>query len=163
MLWFLQCINMSPQDITSLSKALEARWKGKDSIYNTQSGKKSRFCQKRAKNKRVKESESQICECVRSTLYWNSLSTSGKDGLLASLFGQDGSRFVLSFWVVSQLWRAGGDWTLEDRLLQVIEHRCVLFSEEGQGCTTLTSTTCATNTMDVVCKREKRNNVYFSE
>lgn len=82
----------------------------------------------------------------------------GKNGLLASLLGQDGSRFMLSIWMVSQLWRAGGDGTLEDGLLQVVKHRRVLFSEESHGYTTLTSTTRTTNTMDVVCKRRKCNN-----
>lgn len=82
---------------------------------------------------------------------------SGKDGLLSSLFGQDGSRFVLSVRVVGQLWRAGGHRALEDGLLQVVEHRRVLFSEESHGHTTLTSTTRTTDTMDVVCmERRKR-------
>lgn len=83
-------------------------------------------------------------------------SESGEDGLLASLLGQDGSRFVLSVWVVGQLWRAGGDRALEDGLFQVVKHCTVLFSEESHGHTTLTSATRTTNTMDVVCRRWRR-------
>lgn len=76
---------------------------------------------------------------------------SGKDGLLASLLGQDGSRFVLSVRVVGQLWRAGGHRALKDGLLQIVEHSRVLLSEERHGHTTLTGTTRTTDTMDVVC------------
>lgn len=79
-----------------------------------------------------------------------------KDGLLASLLSEDGSRFVLSIWVVCQLRGAGGDGALEDGLLQVVKHRRVLFSEESHGHTTLTSTARTTDTMDVVCKWRKR-------
>lgn len=86
-------------------------------------------------------------------------SRSGEDGLLASLLGQDGSRFVLSVWVVGQLWRAGGDRALQDGLLQIVEHGRVLFGEEGHGHTTLTSTTSTTDTMDVVCRRRRRRNI----
>lgn len=96
------------------------------------------------------------CVCsVKSTLYGNSQGKSSKDGLLASLLGQDGSRFVLSVRVVGQLRRAGGDRALEDGLLQVIEHHRVLFGEESHGHTTLTSTTRTTDTMDVVCRGER--------
>lgn len=47
---------------------------------------------------------------------------SSKDGLLASLLGQDSPRFVLSVRVVGQFWGAGGDWALQDGLLQVVKH-----------------------------------------
>lgn len=101
----------------------------------------------------IKQFEIQVYVCVQ---WIKSNLKSGKDGLLASLLGQDGSRFVLSVRVVGQLWRAGGDRALEDGLLQVVEHRRVLFGEEGHGHTTLTSTTRTTDTMDVVCRRRKR-------
>ncbi|KAG7221614.1 hypothetical protein INR49_017145 [Caranx melampygus] len=68
----------------------------------------------------------------------------------------DGSRFVLSVWVVGQLWRAGGDRALQDGLLQVVEHGRVFFGEEGHGHTTLSSTTSTTDTMDIVCGRRRR-------
>lgn len=84
---------------------------------------------------------------------------SGKDGLLASLLGQDGSRFVLSIWVVGQLWWAGGDRALQDGLLQVVEHRRVLLCQESHGHTTLTGTTRTTNTMDVVCRKKDRRSI----
>lgn len=77
---------------------------------------------------------------------------SSKDGLLASLLGQDGSRFVLSVRVVGQLRRARGDRALQDGLLQVVEHRRVLLCQERHGHTALTSTTSTTDTMDVVCR-----------
>ncbi len=97
-----------------------------------------------------------VCVCpVKSILYRNG---SGKDGLLASLLGEDGSRFVLSVRMVGQLWRAGGHRALQDGLLQVVEHRRVLFSEESHGHATLTGTTRTTNTMDVVCSGRKRRN-----
>lgn len=76
---------------------------------------------------------------------------SSKDGLLAPLLGQDGSRFVLSVRVVGQLRRAGGHRALQDGLLQVVEHRRVLLRQERHGHTALTSTTSTTDTMDVVC------------
>lgn len=63
---------------------------------------------------------------------------------------------MLSVRVVGQLWRAGGDWALEDGLLQVVEHHRVLFGEESQGHAALTGTTSTTDTMDVVCRRRKR-------
>lgn len=62
--------------------------------------------------------------CVRTRVqFMKTVCKSSKDGLLASLLGQDGSRFVLSIWVVGQLWRTGGDRALQDGLLQIIEHR----------------------------------------
>lgn len=91
-------------------------------------------------------------------VYENSQCKSSKDGLLASLLGQDGSRFVLSVWVVGQLWRTGGDWALQDGLLQIIEHCRVLFSEEGHCHTALTRTTRTTDTMDVVWGGNRRSN-----
>ncbi len=100
--------------------------------------------------------ETQVCVCVcwvdKVQFVWKS----GKDGLLASLLGQDGSRFVLGVRVVGQLWRAGGDRALQDGLLQVVEHRRVLFGEESHGHATLASTTRTTDTMDVVCRRRRK-------
>lgn len=92
---------------------------------------------------------------IKSSSYGNIRDKSGKDGLLASLLGQDGSRFVLSFRVVGQLWRAGGDRAFQDGLLQVVENCRVLFGKESQGHTTLTGTTRTTYTMDVICRRRK--------
>lgn len=60
---------------------------------------------------------------------------------------------MLSVRVVGQLRGAGGDGALEDGLLQVVEHRRVLFGEESHSHTALTSTTRTTDTMDVVCRR----------
>lgn len=86
------------------------------------------------------------------------LDSSSEDGLLTSLLGQDGARFVLSVRVVGQFRGAGGDWALQDGLLQVVKHSRVLFGEEGHGHTTLTRTTSTTDTMDVVWRGNGRSN-----
>lgn len=86
------------------------------------------------------------------------LDSLSEDGLLASLLGQDGARFVLSVRVVGQFRGAGGDWALQDGLLQVVKHSRVLFGEEGHGHTALTRTTSTTDTMDVVWRGNGRSN-----
>lgn len=83
--------------------------------------------------------------------------SSGEDGLLASLLGQDGAGFVLSVRVVGQFWGAGGDRALQDGLLQVVKHSGVLFGEEGHGHAALTRTTSTTDTMDVVWRGNGRS------
>lgn len=75
---------------------------------------------------------------------------SGKDSLFPALLGEDGAWLVLGIWVVGQLWGAGGHWALQDGLLQLIEHSRVLFGEEGDGHTTLASSSRATNAVDVI-------------
>lgn len=86
------------------------------------------------------------------------LDSSSEDGLLASLLGQDGARFVLSVRVVGQFRGAGGDRALQDGLLQVVKHSRVLFGEEGHGHTALTRATSTTDTMDVVWRGNGRSN-----
>lgn len=80
---------------------------------------------------------------------------SSKDGLLSSLLGEDGSWLVLGIWVVCQLWWAWRYWTLEDGLLEVIEDSRVLLGDKGDSDTTLASSSCSSNAVNVIYKQKE--------
>lgn len=97
-----------------------------------------------------------VCACAqrgKSNLCGDSPGDSGEDGLLAPLLGEDGPGLVLRLGVVGQLRRAGGHRALHEGLLQVVEHRRVLFGEERQRHAALPGTTRTTDAMDVICGR----------
>lgn len=96
--------------------------------------------EKKQQSQDAQEKNNNICK-------WSS---SGKDGLLSPLLGEDSARLVLGFWVIGQLGRAGGHGAFQDGLFQVVEHSRVFFGQEGHRHTTLSCTTRSANTMDIV-------------
>lgn len=81
---------------------------------------------------------------------WSHVCISGKDGFFPPFFSENCSRLMLSIRMVGKLRGACRHRTFQYGLLQVIEHRRILFGQEGHGYPTLSSTTRSANTMDIV-------------
>lgn len=91
---------------------------------------------------------------IRGASWLASPAASSKDSFFSSFLGEDSSWLVLGIRVVGQLWRTWGYWTLKDGLLEVIEDCRILLGYKGDSYTTLASSSCSTNAVNVICKEK---------